>query len=289
MIPGTVKPVFTNTRIAPTPSGFLHWGNLFNFLITHRLAEKAGATVLLRIDDIDTERVNQHYYRDIFHVLNQFDIRWQRGPRSISDIEQFNQHTRLLDYEKVIKKLLNKQLLFACNCSRTDIFNRTGTHNYDGHCLNRDLPFDAVNTCWRLNTSKRLLLRLRNLTGENLESFLPPELQFFIVKRRDGKPSYQLASFTDDVLFEIDLVVRGEDLFGSTLAQIYLAEVLNEQLFLDIKFLHHPLLYDARGNKLSKSSGSESLHELMLSGQSREVILNRLIERVPNAWRDFII
>lgn len=74
------KTSFTRTRIAPTPSGFLHLGNAFSFALTASLARKTGAKILLRIDDLDHQRIQQQYVQDIFDTLHFLEIPWDEGP-----------------------------------------------------------------------------------------------------------------------------------------------------------------------------------------------------------------
>src|SRR5580698_8544901 len=74
--------VFRKTRIAPTPSGFLHLGNVLSFALTAGLARRSGASILLRIDDLDRERVSREYVEDIFDALNFLGIPWDEGPRN---------------------------------------------------------------------------------------------------------------------------------------------------------------------------------------------------------------
>ncbi|MFM8896894.1 MAG: glutamate--tRNA ligase family protein, partial [Actinomycetales bacterium] len=74
------------TRFAPTPSGFLHEGNAVNFLLVQRLADALGATVLLRIDDMDVDRLRDEYVEDIFEVLHWLGLQWQAGPIDAADL-----------------------------------------------------------------------------------------------------------------------------------------------------------------------------------------------------------
>lgn len=97
----------------------------------------------------------------------------------------------------------------------------------------------------------------------------------FIVSRRDGLPAYQVASLCDDVQFEITHVIRGEDLMASTRAQQFLAECLGLSDFLRIQFLHHPLVTDATGAKLSKSAGADSLRAMREAGAGPEAVFRQ--------------
>jgi glutamyl/glutaminyl-tRNA synthetase len=101
-----------------------------------------------------------------------------------------------------------------------------------------------------------------------------------VVRRKDGLPAYQLASVVDDLHFGIDFIVRGEDLWPSTLVQLYLAEMLEARAFTAIRFLHHPLLKGADGEKLSKSAGALSVKHWQETGKSLAQLLAYLGERL---------
>jgi glutamyl-tRNA synthetase len=102
----------------------------------------------------------------------------------------------------------------------------------------------------------------------------------FIVRRKDGIPSYQIASLVDDAYFRINTIVRGSDLLPSTAAQRWLAEnLLSQNDFLDGSFVHHGLLPDSDGRKLSKSDGSTSLKAMRESGGNADNIFVRLSPR----------
>lgn len=91
-------------------------------------------------------------------------------------------------------------------------------------------------------------------------------MQYFVVRKKDGFPAYQLTSVLDDVHYGVDLIVRGEDLWASTLAQLYLASLLTPDSFISNTFYHHPLLHEAPGKKLSKSAGATSIQHLRKQG-----------------------
>jgi glutamyl-tRNA synthetase len=92
-------------------------------------------------------------------------------------------------------------------------------------------------------------------------------MQDFVVRKKDGYPAYQLTSVIDDLLFGVDLVVRGQDLWASTLAQLYVTLKLKADGFRDITFHHHPLLTKSSGAKLSKSAGATSVKYLREQGK----------------------
>jgi len=230
---------FTKTRIAPTPSGFLHLGNVMSFLITADLAK--GAKILLRIDDLDRDRVEKEYVEDIFETLDFFGIDYDEGPRNYDEFEnKWSQLHRLHLYNAALEKL--RPHVYACTCSRTQLVE-------DNPCRYKDLPLDTPNASWRVRNKD------------------------FIVRKKDGFPAYQLSSVVDDLHFGIDLIVRGQDLWDSTQAQLYLAGLLEEPAFTNIQFFHHPLLEVVPGQKLSKSAGDTSIQYLRKQGMSKDEIL----------------
>lgn len=113
-----IDPLFyTKTRIAPTPSGYLHLGNIISFLITSAIARKHKAKIFLRIDDLDRARVRDIYINDIFETLNFLEITYDEGPKDITDFKSnYSQIHRLDLYEKALKDLADKGACFACIC-----------------------------------------------------------------------------------------------------------------------------------------------------------------------------
>lgn len=262
---------FNKTRIAPTPSGFLHLGNALSFMITASLAKSSGAKLLLRIDDLDRERVEREYVEDIFVTLDFLGIHWQEGPRNHDEFEhKWSQMQRLALYNAALQQLQDGGHLFACTCSRTQVLEKSPDGSYPGTCRGKNLPLNTPFASWRVHTNAGIGLHVKTFEGNTIETSLPPSMQDFIVRKKDGFPAYQLSSLVDDLHFGIDLIVRGQDLWDSTLAQLYLATLLQRAAFLNTVFFHHPLLEIAPGKKLSKSAGDTSIDYLRRQGLSRE-------------------
>jgi glutamyl/glutaminyl-tRNA synthetase len=229
-------------RLAPTPSGFLHAGNALNFGLNYTAARHCeDGRVLLRIDDLDNERTRPEYLQDIFDSLTWLGIHWDLGPRNPLDFEQhWSQMLRLDLYMDLLTRLRQKGLLFACQKSRKELMPFNG--RYPAEFRHQGLDLDAPDVAWRIKTPENAPL---------------PD---FIVRRRDGIPAYQVASVADDLHFGVTHVIRGADLKASTWAQQFLAECAGLSTeFSRIQFLHHPLLLDNHGEKLSKSAGAASL------------------------------
>jgi len=281
----SLVPHFTKTRIAPTPTGYLHLGNVYNFALTAAMAYKYNAGILLRIDDLDHQRVNKAYVQDIFDTLQFLNIPWHEGPRNIKDVERtWGQQQRMPLYKRALQQLKDDGLVFACHCSRRTLLPHTA---YPATCLQGHLSFEGHN--WRLNTQPLVPVSIRTLQGAIIAA-LPPAMQYFVVNKKDGYPAYQLASVIDDLHFNVDLVVRGEDLWDSTLAQHVLAQKLHLPAFDNIAFHHHPLFTGVDGSKLSKSAGSMSIQHLRSQGRTAKEIYNMIGQMAGldniNSWQD---
>jgi glutamyl-tRNA synthetase len=268
-----MKRTFRKTRFAPTPSGFLHLGNLYCFVITHLLAKKSGAKIFLRIDDLDRGRMEKEYLQDIFDTLHFTGLDWNEGPRNIGEFEHsYSQMKRMHLYENALRALKEKELIYACCCSRSRILEENADGIYNGKCRNKNIPLDAKDVCWRLKTNGNRKISMKTLSGETIKTDLPAEMHDFIVRKKDGFPSYQLASVIDDEHLGIDLIIRGEDLHNSSIAQLYLATELDLSNFPEASFYHHPLILDANGKKLSKSAGDTSIQYLRKSKTKQEIL-----------------
>lgn len=258
------------TRMAPTPSGYLHAGNLFNFLYNWLWARVNGAKVLLRIDDMDASRVRPDYVEHIVQTLHYFGLDTDLGPKIPSDLPgEWSQHRRMPLYERYLKDLTEKGLVYACSCSRKDLATQT---IYPGHCRDKGLPLHTPGASWRLRVPHGAHVILHDRKLGRVEQAPAALTGDFVIQRRDGLPAYALCSVADDLHFGVTHVARGEDLLPSTLCQLFLAEQLGEKRFEAIRFLHHPLLRDEVGRKLSKTAGDGSLPD------------RRLFTQEPEAW-----
>ena len=245
------------TRIAPTPSGYLHIGNAFSFLLSEYFAKERNGKILLRIDDMDAERKRSGYVQDIFDSLHWLEIEWQDGPKDADDFEKhWSQQNRMPLYEKAIRQLIDEKKVFACSCSRKQLQEKG---NCD--CREKNIPLHTADTALRIFVPENTVVRFGS---DQINLF--QETGHFIVRRRDGIPAYQLSSLADDLHFGIDFIVRGNDLLHSTAAQIFLAKELNDTAFEKIQFVHHPLLKDDSNEKLSKSAGALSLKTMRENG-----------------------
>ncbi len=257
------------SRIAPTPSGFLHLGNIFSFILTWLIVRQKEGYLLLRIDDLDIQRRRIEYLDDIFSTLEWLELDYDEGASGTADfLKKFSQETRLSDYENLLTQLIeNKAYIFQCTCSRTDIQRNDG--NCAGMCKNNMLLINELekiktnnNNAWRIEVPSTPIV-FQDILKDKVKVSLAEKMGNFVVRRKDGMPAYQVSSLSDDLKYGINLIVRGEDLIDSTAAQIFLAQMLGREKFINTNFLHHALLYEKNQNrKMSKSNNSLSIKVL---------------------------
>ncbi|GGF29644.1 glutamate--tRNA ligase family protein [Echinicola rosea] len=268
-------PTYRLTRIAPTPSGYLHLGNVLSFAITYALAKRHGAKIMLRIDDLDQKRVKMPYVEDLFETLDFLDFPWHYGPKNLKEYQDsFSQIHRMPLYHKMLDHLVADDRVYACQCSRKKIALASPDGSYPGTCIGKNIDLGQKMVNWRLKTDQHpLTMKLEN---NYCASPLPALMKDFVIRKKDGAPSYQLASVVDDIHYGVDLIVRGDDLFDSSWTQLFLAGLLPKNQFSQSTFYHHPLMMENGDHKLSKSAGSTSVYGLRKLGETKAAIYQQL-------------
>lgn len=255
------KTVQLRSRIAPTPSGYLHLGNALNFILTWLVTRKAGGTLKLRIDDADCSRTKDEYIDDIFRQMEWLGLTWDEGPEGPDELKRsFSQQLRFDRYREILHALEKLGHAYVCTCSRSAVKKIAKDGVYPGLCRNRKTD-DKPGSAWRLKVPEASIICVN---GSDVA--LCTTMGDFILWRKDNQPSYQLASLSDDIDDKITCIVRGDDLRTSTAAQLFLAVCLGNEDFGKISFLHHRLLTDANGTKLAKSDKALSLQAMREQG-----------------------
>ena len=140
------------SRIAPTPSGFLHVGNVYNFLLTYLFTRAFGGKLYLRIDDYDLPRYRRQYVENIFRVLDMLGIDFDGGPSGVGEFEtKFSSKFRLGAYTNALKKIEQKGVCYACECSHS-MKNSFKNGIYMRVCAEKNLKFKKDETAMRLST-----------------------------------------------------------------------------------------------------------------------------------------
>lgn len=155
------------SRIAPTPSGFLHAGNVYNFLLTYLFTRAFDGILYLRIDDYDLPRYRRQYVENIFRVLDMLDVDFDGGPSGVREFEtKFSSKFRLGAYENALKTLEQKGVCYACECSHS----MKGSFKngiYARVCAEKNLKFKKDETAMRLRTIDGAQINVR----QNLINF----------------------------------------------------------------------------------------------------------------------
>ena len=229
-------------------------------MLTYLLVNFHDGVLHLRIDDLDGPRVDRASVEDIFIQLEWLGIDYHFGPSGPDDLySRFSQQLRKDRYFNAIGVLKKAGHLFACECSRSKIRNSSASKIYPGTCKNKNLNIIKQNQTWRVIVPEKTFVFYKTLTNNNKKIDLTTGMGDFVVRRRDGLPAYQIASLMDDIEMGVNLIVRGADLISSTGAQLLLAKCLNNSFFPAAHFVHHMLMKNESGKKLSKSSGNHSL------------------------------
>lgn len=256
-------------RLAPTPSGFLHLGNACNFALNARWAALRGVPLRLRIDDLDRGRYRRRYVEDILRVIELLGIRVDVGPTSVDDFERnWSQELRLPRYHAALDTLRGHPAVYACPCSRKEL--QTSGHRPE--CLAREVPLDVPNVAWRVDvnllTEGKTESRIPDAaSGKDHVIEVASALDDFAIRRKNGRPSYQLACTVDDYDYGITAIGRGEDLLASTAAQVLLANLLGYPALVErAEMIHHSLIVNEAGEKISKSAGGGSRSTLRTEG-----------------------
>lgn len=237
------------TRLAPTPSGFLHIGNVRNFRIVAEVAGEVGAELALRIDDVDSARYRRAYTEDIFRVLRVMGLDWSVGPRDADDFEAgWSQRRRTEDYRAALSHPGLAGSTYACTCSRA-VLTGPATGGCPGGCRHADQPLSKDVSALRLHIPIGTAVAV---DGHVVD--LPTTVGDPVLWRRDDVPAFHLVSVLEDAHLAITHIVRGRDLVPASALHIHLAERLGLSSVAAATYLHHDLVTGADGTKLSKST-----------------------------------
>ena len=285
-------------RLAPSPTGHLHVGHARTFWTAYLRAREAGGALVMRMEDLDPQRSRKVYADAALDDLRWLGIRWQEGPDNGGPFAPYAQSQRRAIYIAAWRKLLRAGCLFACRCSRKDVESALGApHERDGGKLvaEDDEPIypgtcrhftghvpqlpgptaieleapGPINWRFRIPDGEAIEFIDRNLGPQRFEA--GKDFGDFVVWRRDGVASYQLACVADDAAMGITEVVRGADLLKSTARQI----LLNRALGLDNPAWYHcRLVVDHNGRRLAKRHDALSLRALRQRGLTPMKILS---------------
>lgn len=281
-------------RLAPSPTGRLHLGNAWAFLLAWLAARSAGGQIVLRMEDIDPERSRPEYADAIMGDLRWLGLDWDEGPDLGGPCGPYEQSRRLERYAAAIDALTAAGRVYPCFCTRKELRELAsaphaappllagdGSPAYPGTCRNLAPGQQAE----LLRQGRKPALRLRcddTALAFDDHAAGPQRLTLaqcggdFALRRSDGVVAYQLAVVVDDIAMNVSQVVRGDDILTSTPRQLFLYRLLNAA---PPRYAHLPLVLDAQGERLAKRHQALTLAELRAAGVSPGAVVGYL------AWR----
>jgi glutamyl-tRNA synthetase len=269
------------TRLAPSPTGALHLGNARTFLVTWALARQQGWQIVMRIEDLDGPRIKAGAAEESLELLTWLGLDWDEGP--------FYQLADLKPYEEALSRLSEGGDIYTCTCTRKQIEAAalSAPHGdehelrYPGTCRPQNfvqlsdeqmLRRDVV---VRFRVPKGVISYVDTFAGRQ-EFDVQQTIGDFLVRTKQGLPSYQLAVVVDDARQQIDQVVRGDDLLSSTPRQMLLYDKL--QLEPRPGYTHLPLVVGADRKRLAKRHGDSRLSHYREQGVRAERVIGLLAE-----------
>ncbi|MCL2096761.1 MAG: glutamate--tRNA ligase [Oscillospiraceae bacterium] len=264
------------TRFAPSPTGFIHLGNLWSTLIGERLAHLSGGVFYIRLEDTDQKREIEGATRGIFNFLKNFDLNIDEGFQQGGEVGNYGpyiQSERMEIYRVYAKKLVSEGKAYPCFCSPEEldkirenqaaVKENTGYYGKWAKC--RDLSFEEIKN--KIDNGESYIIRFKSFGDENkriavndlIKGLLdPPEnIRDELVLKSDGLPTYHFAHVVDDYLMRTTHVVRGEEYLSTLPVHVQMFEALGWQ---SPHYMQHAHLLKRDGEskrKLSKRKDPE--------------------------------
>ena len=271
------------TRFAPSPTGYMHIGNLRTALYSYLISKHEGGKFILRIEDTDRERLVEGATDVIKSTLAMTGLNYDEGPDVGGENGPYVQSERKEIYMEYAKKLVEMGHAYYCFCTKERLealHEADATGGYDRHCRNLSKEEVEANLKAGIPFVIRQKMPLEGVTSYHDEVFGDismnnDELQDQILMKADGYPTYNFCHVVDDHLMGVTHVVRGSEYLTSTPKYVLLYDAYGWER---PTYVHLPLLMgkDAEGNisKLSKRHGAVSFQDLVADGYLPEAIIN---------------
>lgn len=266
-------------RFAPSPTGRMHFGNIFTALLSYASVRSRDGRWVLRIEDLDTQRSRREYALDIEDDLRWLGIIWDEGGTGqIGPHAPYCQSQRQSIYKEALGRLSDLGLLYTCTCRRADLLAARAPHASDGRVVynGRCRPAGVPPFACDLTAHAAVRIFVPDETIAFNDAICGPQqvnlarhCGDFILRRADGNFAYQLAVVTDDADMGVNEVLRGNDLLLSSAQQIYLCRLLGYE---PPAYVHTPLVVNSAGQRLSKRDMSMSMEAIRTRFTPREVI-----------------
>ena len=274
------------TRFAPSPTGYMHVGNLRTALYTYLQAKHSGGTFILRIEDTDQGRFVEGATDIIYNTLKATGLTWDEGPDIGGPVGPYVQSQRMGMFRQYAEQLVAEGKAYYCFCTPERLEELHAAQkaagevsHYDGHC--RDLSPEEVKAL--LDAGTPYVIR-QKIPKEGTTSFDDmvyghievenAELDDQILIKTDGMPTYNFANVVDDHLMGITHVIRGSEYLSSTPKYNLLYQAFGWEI---PTYIHCPPVMKDAQNKLSKRNGDASYQDLVAKGYLPAAVLNYLL------------
>ncbi len=264
-------------RFAPSPTGDMHIGNLRIAILNYLISQQRNEQFLVRIEDTDTKRNIEGKDTEIMQILEKF---------ALIHNSVFHQSEHLNLHQTLAIKLLKEEKAFVCKCTDAELeadrelakANKVA-YRYAGRCENLSKDDYA-----KLQASgNKFVVRLRkpkdDITNHDIikgnRTTSANEIDAFVILRTDGTPTYNFACAADDMMSNIDFIIRGEDHLSNTPKQIHIKNLLGYEN--ETTYAHMPLILNSDGKKMSKRDEASSLQWLFEEGFIPDAVLNYLL------------
>ena len=272
-------------RFCPSPTGFMHLGNLRTALFNALWAQHNAGCFLLRIEDTDQARSKAEYTQGLLDDLTWLGLHWQEGPQVGGTAEPYFQSQRQGIYDGFYQQLIDQNIAYPCFCSEDQLRLQRRVQlaagkppRYDERC--RALSADEV--ARRLSDGEAASLRFHVPDDATIEftdgvhgsqTFLGRDIGDFIIRRTDGTAPFMFCNAVDDALMGVTYVLRGEDHLSNTPRQLLILQSLSLPA---PDYVHMSLIVGDDGAPLSKRHGSESIAHMREQGYLPAAIINYL-------------
>lgn len=273
------------TRFSPSPTGMMHLGNTRTALFNALFARRHKGAFILRIEDSDLTRSQEHFVDALQNDLTWLGVHWQEGPGVHGNFGPYWQSQRQNIYDKFYKALENKKLIYPCFCTDQELLlarkvqlSKGQPPRYAGTCRNLSVSeieervAKGQKHSWRFIVPANTTIEFIDLV-KGPQQFRSDDIGDFIIRRADSTAPFLFCNAIDDATMEITHVLRGEDHLANTPRQILLLKALDLPI---PHYGHLALIVGEDGAKLSKRHGSFSLNDMRNHGFLAIAITNYL-------------
>lgn len=274
-------------RLAPSPTGALHLGNVRTFMIAWLRVRSCGGKIILRNEDLDHPRHQAGADAAIVEDLKWLGFDWDEGPDIGGPSAPYDQSSRTPIYRAALDRLLERGLVYPCVCSRKDCEEgQSAPHladgiHYSGRCRGRFASYaEAAATleaprlpAWRFKVPENTMVDFTDVFAGPQHQNVSEQTGDFVLARDPDGAGYMLAVVVDDAAMGVTEVVRGDDLLPATGRQLLLFQALG---LTPPAFLHVPMVIGPEGLRLAKRHGDTRIRACREAGISPETILGVL-------------